>query len=485
MMHALALALGAGGRAPAFNLYVDPVDGNDANPGTMALPKKTLGSVTWSQGTRVGLKRGTETREHVTMTGSNCVLGAYGTGAAPRILGSTLVVGTWTYAAGVGSIALAAAPSNVFVVASSVTKLTQNTATPTTPAANQWGHSAGTLYVNTGSDPNGQRIEHVTQDVTLRGVTLAADCVLEDVAVWFAKGTGAYIDSSGNRARISRCDLSWNCYDGAAGSSGANPPKDCIVESCFVWGNGYGPKDGSGADGDGVSFHGDAASDYGSATIRWNDIRYNTKSGIGNQSAVSCEAYGNYLEDNFDNIAIFPTSYGGATSLRQRFYYNIIRRSTNPERFGVYFSDSPAPYNHAVAVDLYNNVFYSGAANSGSTGLYIPNAPNLTLTMRNNIVKGFDRGLRNTVAGAVLDLDYNCVSGNTTNYYDNGTRVPALSTVAGAHSITSDPLFTNAGAGDFTLQGGSPCNDTGADVGLTQDYARNAVTPPVSIGAYA
>lgn len=35
---------------------------------------------------------------------------------------------------------------------------------------------------------------------------------------------------------------------------------------------------------------------------------------------------------------------------------------------------------------------------------------------------------------------------------------------ASPEAITSDPLFTNAGAGDYKLQAGSPARDLGVDI---------------------
>jgi hypothetical protein len=67
--------------------------------------------------------------------------------------------------------------------------------------------------------------------------------------------------------------------------------------------------------------------------------------------------------------------------------------------------------------------------------------------------------------------------------------------------VNDDPLFTNAGAGDFTLQSGSPCLEVGTilsspyDVGLSpisnspDDWPNNVATKQwvgvQDIGAYA
>lgn len=76
----------------------------------------------------------------------------------------------------------------------------------------------------------------------------------------------------------------------------------------------------------------------------------------------------------------------------------------------------------------------------------------------------------------------NCIAWNGTNYtLDNW--MTAVGTGLGC--IKADPLFTDAAAGDFTLQAGSPCKLAGYNSGIATDFAdnaRHATTP--SIGAY-
>ena len=68
----------------------------------------------------------------------------------------------------------------------------------------------------------------------------------------------------------------------------------------------------------------------------------------------------------------------------------------------------------------------------------------------------------------------------------NLTEWQAYAGSPGANSIAGDPLMTNPGAGDFTLQAGSPCRDAGEDVGLTRDFAGVSVPQETNpaIGAY-
>jgi hypothetical protein len=69
---------------------------------------------------------------------------------------------------------------------------------------------------------------------------------------------------------------------------------------------------------------------------------------------------------------------------------------------------------------------------------------------RNNIFVGNTTGIG--VSAGTVDNDYN-------NFFNNGTDISGDST--GANATTHDPLFTDAGNCDFSLQAGSPSIDAG------------------------
>lgn len=485
----LSLGLTRGSQVSGFAIYVDSVNGSDANSGkTPALAKQTLSAITWTQGLRVGLARGSVFREMVTMSSGGCVLGAYGSGAKPVLIGSTAITSGWTNVSGaVYSQAIAATVANLFLrtaySTAGLTKLTQNTATPTTPGTGEWGYSTGTLYVNSATNPNTLAYEYALFDSVNNNQILvsAGGCELQDLALLCAQRNGFYLSGAFSGFAARRCEMSYNSNDGGGGQPSGGSLLACVVEGCTVWGNGNGVKDGSGSDGDGLSWHGNGTTGFSEITIRDCDIRNNTKSGIGNQSAVVCTAYRNYLEANFDNVAIFQTSYTGATPITHAFYYNVMVRPSG-ERDGVNMNPG-GTHSHAFSVVLYNNVLYSKATDLNRNGVTVIDNADVSLTMRNNIVKGWARGIRN-FSGAVLDLDYNDFQGNTASYFDNSTGY--LTGKTGAHSITSDPLFTDAANADFTLQGASPCLNAGVSIGQASDKARNPVPfgAAPDIGAY-
>jgi len=75
---------------PAFTYFVDPVAGVDGNPGTQALPWKTITKVnsTVTANQSVGFKRGTTIAGQLIPGANGITYGAYGTGALPIVNGA-------------------------------------------------------------------------------------------------------------------------------------------------------------------------------------------------------------------------------------------------------------------------------------------------------------------------------------------------------------------------------------------------------------
>ena len=104
-----------------------------------------------------------------------------------------------------------------------------------------------------------------------------------------------------------------------------------------------------------------------------------------------------------------------------------------------------------------------------------------SITFRNTVIMANNIGIEKTGA-AVIVTEQNCdVYGNTVNYSSLMTPSPT--------SISADPLFRNAAAGNFSLLTGSPCIDAGLNqdwMAAATDLAGNARISGgiVDIGAY-
>ena len=122
------------------------------------------------------------------------------------------------------------------------------------------------------------------------------------------------------------------------------------------------------------------------------------------------------------------------------------------------WSSSPVIVNNTIAG--------TGLAGSGR-GIYLYSGPSCSPStctagsLINNIITGYEVGIFGNGITITTVIDYNDVWGNTAADYDLPVGV-----VPGTHNITLDSLFINPTAGDYHLQGGSPCVNTGDPAGV-------------------
>ena len=172
-------------------------------------------------------------------------------------------------------------------------------------------------------------------------------------------------------------------------------------------------------------------------------------------------------------------------------YYNLIYGNSNG---GIQVA--------GVGHQIYNNVIYNNQTQGWDTGeicLYEATEDATNITVKNNILYGSSgKEVLIVSAGAVTNgghtIDYNAVYSpdDSTPYAWNGTEYNftdwKTNSSQSANSINTDPLMTNPGSDDFTLQFGSPCINRGAHVGLFTDYRGTGYPVPIGhrpdIGAY-
>lgn len=472
------MLLGGGGR---FDYYVDPVNGSDSNSGkNSASAKATFGSITQRSGLRVGFMAQTGVvalREALTISKSGMLLGRVGTGEF-RVYGSTKHTSGWTLVTGteykkvIGYTAV-----NAFSIAGdgTVTKLILGTAGSLTSGQFGVTGSGGTteVRINIGSDPNSATIE-IPNTGSANGITVnASNVTLQDLSIWFAGGEGVISTAVAN-VLGNRLDIRYNGEDGwGVHASGGVAATNIVVQNSIIKRNGQ-TRTLTGTAGDGVSYH-----ETCTGKVLSCDIEDNEKSGITNQYRTVVDVIGCTLRNNDQEYFIIDDGLGQGGGGTNRLLYSTldVPGSTDTASFACQIMNNT---NGSPTVVIENNVFYGESIVANRSAIRINDG---AVTAKNNIITGFARGIdwRSTDSGSLAN-DYNCMFGNTANYFNNGTA----GVVAGAHDITSDPKLNNPASFDFTLQSGSPCIAAGVDVGLTLDKAGTAVPLGAApcIGAY-
>lgn len=167
---------------------------------------------------------------------------------------------------------------------------------------------------------------------------------------------------------------------------------------------------------------------------------------------------------------------GGDTAIELTGAGNVV---TNPVVTGT----------HANGIRARGTVLHPTIAGCSGRALECDQA----VAVRNTILAG-NPGIGAYLNHASADVDY-------VHFYGNGTDSQVLAGALGGHVTTGDPLFTDSGSGDYSLQVASPCKDQGADVGVTNDangdprpagagpdlgaYEVQSVPPRVVSAAYA
>lgn len=184
----------------------------------------------------------------------------------------------------------------------------------------------------------------------------------------------------------------------------------------------------------------------------------------------------------FDSCASYDNAAGGATTFSAyiRAINTLIKRCwfTSPREKCVQFDK-------CQSLTVENNTFYVIAGTAFQGCVQISDATTNGITLENNIVAVNTTGCVcitvATGAGTGVVADYNLYytpSGAGGNRWQwNGGSLTTFAnwktqSSQDAHSPTpANPLFTNAGANDFTLQGTSPAIDKGVVIlGITDGY---------------
>jgi len=481
--------------------YVDAIGGNNANNGVSTeTPWQTLGRVSsarFSPGDQILLKRGAVWREELTVPSSGSasdpiIIGAYGTGDYPTISGSDVVT-SWSWAGNlVYDADISWAPYHVWEDGA---LLIQVGSLSSLSHPGQWvfDSKAAKLYVWTtdGISPNAHRIE---ADHRYGGIDINRRSYLVITGLRLENGTADLIDviASGNVAVV-LCDFK-NARGSGVKALQASP--NLLVDnSRYSVDSGYRGTsfvfvDSTAADGPIISNNiignfgghiGIAFNDVNNAVVHGNTI---TGNGIAiavnasTRSLTGIQIYENSISDvdgafgdgesveltgsNVSSVtgSIYrnliqggPRTYGGIDAqlaVNCEIYGNIVM---NMAQVGLLWTFN------STGNRFYNNTIYNNGQ-SGSAGIEL--ASNSTgAIIKNNIIKGASYGIAaDPVTAPSIREDYNIL--------DVVTTVRALRITAGAHTITSDPLFVTTvplASSDLKLQPGSPAIDSGDNLG--------------------
>ncbi|MCK5788694.1 MAG: right-handed parallel beta-helix repeat-containing protein, partial [Chlamydiia bacterium] len=204
-------------------------------------------------------------------------------------------------------------------------------------------------------------------------------------------------------------------------------------------------------------YNSDAVQFYSDNIESGNNIRVfrNYIDGVGTQDALGMNMLDNLTSENME---IFSNVLIGADRAGLGFY-----------RTGPGVASTPS---------VYNNTFYGNMTSDIRTVVNFP------MDIKNNI---FGSDVLNVRAAALLsglttsnNLYYRA-SGNVLDYGGITYTTATIKTFE-ASAQNTDPLFTDAGNEDFTLQVGSPAINNGVDVGLTTDILGNPILGIPDIG---
>ncbi|MGD0777811.1 MAG: right-handed parallel beta-helix repeat-containing protein, partial [Candidatus Solibacter sp.] len=345
-------------------------------------------------------------------------------------------------------------------------------------ADGQWYYDSGAqlLYIYSTNNPSSDTIEATRRNnvvlVSSNGyLTLAGLHVIKSNVNNLGLVSASYVT-------ISNSEFDHSSGSGVSIGSGSY---NVLFDGGSVHNNGSGGGDG---DGIGIGNSADASHDI---AIQNMDIYANGNATMGNNISIGItdtgqSPYNILIQRNIIRDATyFCGILDSASAATVVISHNTI---VNNAYCGVQAYNTTATT--AMTVELYNNTIVgnrvyglSGAGILGTT----------TITAKNNIIWNnasgayAEYGWDTSHAGTLTMLsDYNHVHHTNGNYAflygSTGMTLAGWHSTTGqdTKSITSDPLFTNAGAGDFTLQSGSPAINAGVCI--------SGVTPcPTNIGA--
>ena len=518
----------------AVTYYVDATNGNDSNPGiSESTPWKTIAkvnSLNFQPGDFILFKRGEVWREQLTVPSSGSssnpiVFGAYGILDKPVISGADLVTEWLNSGTNVWKAPCIREPNQVFFDGMRGLKKTAKTNLNT---KKEWYWDSNVLYVCSTSDPDtaftSPGVEAAVRD---HGIFFTGKdyITIDGLTVQYANLSGINITGDIDNFILQNSTISYNYWRGF--ESVATDPDS--VNNVIIQDNIFSYNLAGGLTGMAM---------WDGWTIQRNQVN--------NNAGLSTESY----PFNFTfGIKMWAGDAGSGTSstiTKNKVYDNGDNSFNATHGIGIWIDEADSgnvvKYNlvynnnsHGIeieltdAVDVYRNVVYDHANTAYSSGIYIYNSNSSKVysntlegnfwglgleskddggltTVSNNLIKNnissenTTRELSAVVGGENDGINgsgniyiYNCFGVESINFIEWGianfySTYDAWETAygSGTNSVKADPLMVDPGKGDFTLQRGSPCIDTGTDLGLTQDFIGTSIPQGegIDVGAF-
>lgn len=502
---------------PINSFYVS-TSGNDANPGTLVAPWKTIAKINsraFQANDNILLKRGDMWREQLTIPASNIYIGYYGTGARPVINGADIKTG-WVQ--GYTSVSpniwgTSSMEKSMVIIDGVIYEETASINQLTSP--NKYfikkASTPDSVYVYSIVDPDNLVAETSKRYFCIVTNSLAnskRNIVIDDIEVRYAARAGIYLEGPG--AGIT------NALNGSS-----------VVRNCLAYANrefGMAHVDHY----DNVLFENCEANYNGNGFYSWvadegtfrkcstaNQIHYEGITAFTDGGAIQGFQSDNWIVENcysindYDAIHIDCGSRFTNAIIRYNKVFNSRAGSPNTPTMGVGSSVAGSTihiyYNLLVngastafecyskmngKVYFYNNTIYlkDGMGDNGT--IYLAFGDNFVF--KNNLItrEGVARGFHTVLYPSMSINDYNLYYSYPPVspyqfYYQRYYLLAAWRTATGQdmNSQIADPLFVNK-VSDWNLQVGSPAINKGYNVGLVKDINGNPVTGLPDIGCY-
>ena len=299
---------------------------------------------------------------------------------------------------------------------------------------------------------------------------LGSFCDIEDNYVHFATQGGILLwANTGQYAKTSNCVVRNNRLyrNGMMGISVMG--QDHLVEDNEIWGTiQYHPNwtnPPSWVDADGITF-------FGSGHVFRHNYIHDIHYGIPENPNPHIDCFQTYggdktaghdilFDGNYcDNPDTLPElSLAGKAFQVEGGSHDLVIRNN------ITISNLVAIFNSTHDITIINNTFFGNPNSEYSQGIQMKDSPHFTI--QNNIFAYQENGTGSisldSASESGLKVGYNCVFRNS----GDPARPPDPNDVWGLN-----PLFVNEDAGDFHLQSGSPCVDSGKDLGdsVRRDY---------------